>query len=282
MQLNLSSLLGFEAGAGDSTASQPVVNGVGLSSSLSCDAPEHHAHVVPSCLARDYVGGVEDGYLVSSCLAGKTPVHHDRVVTSCLATEQPEHPVPVVSSCLDGDGDNDIKNSLTSLECNQSKQVMIGIFREFIQTVTSDNGPLGSFLRRFYVASTPAGVRLDPVLPEGTKGPFPCTAPHTLSLSSSSTGRRGRSRSAAVRIVLQMENIYAGCMTWLALGSPSHVHVAGARQFRAVRRTTMLALQIFVREWTYVCRGRVDLQFTGGRASLASQIRDGQPVSSPA
>jgi len=44
----------------------------------------------------------------------------------------------------------------------------------------------------------------------------------------------------------------------------------------------MLALQIFVREWTYVCRGRVDLQFTGGRASLASQIRDGQPVSSPA
>jgi len=71
-----------------------------------------------------------------------------------------------------------------------------------------------------------------------------------------------------------MENIYAGSMTWLALGSPKHVHSLCPRSCAAgVRRTTASALALFNQEWNYVCRSESGTQFTGGRANLAGQLR---------
>ena len=152
------------------------------------------------------------------------------------------------------------------------------IFREFIKVIDADRGPFGSFIRRYYMALAPGGVRLDPLLPE-VKGPFPCVAPHNLAPAPSSHSRRSRGRCLKVKTVLIMENIYAGCMTWLALGSPLHVPSGRPRVANGIRRTTLMALERFNKEWDYVCCGVTDTKFSGGRAPIASALRHSATLS---
>ena len=147
------------------------------------------------------------------------------------------------------------------------------IFSEFIKAILADTGPFGSFIRRYYMASAPGGVRFDPLLPE-VKGPFPCVAPHNLAPAPSPRSRRCRGRRMKVSSSLIMENIFAGAMSWLALGSPLHVPSGGPRVFKGIRRTTSLAMERFQREWDYVCCGVTDTKFSGGRAPLVSALRD--------
>jgi len=79
-----------------------------------------------------------------------------------------------------------------------------------------------------------------------------------------------------------MENIYAGSMTWLALGCPQHVQTLGPRGVGySMRRTTSLALGLFTEEWNYVCRRSAGIQFTGGRANLAGGFRDTPSAAAP-
>ena len=154
---------------------------------------------------------------------------------------------------------------------------LLGFMREFITTIKVDTGHLGSFIRTFYLPATSAGVTTDPRLPDA-RTPFPCRAPHKLADVSSIKSRRGRSRNANVLTRLTFENIYAGCMTWLSLGSPVHVQSAGRRdETQGVRRTTRSALQLFVEEWEYVCRSVDKVQYTGGRALIKEQLLTSVP-----
>jgi len=76
-----------------------------------------------------------------------------------------------------------------------------------------------------------------------------------------------------------IENIYAGSMSWLALGCPVHVQSSGPRTTGVfMRRTSSLALDLFMKEWNYVCRRAADTQFSGGRADLAGRFRSDQPA----
>ena len=97
-----------------------------------------------------------------------------------------------------------------------------GFMRILLKGIYSSGCSLARFLRRFYL---PPGCEIDRASDlSGSDRPFPCLPPFTISSLGDGKGLKSRRRSRFKRQRPRriLANMYAGAMSWLALGSPSY------------------------------------------------------------